>query len=56
VNKGVGIAMVPLTNQAARGPLEDAKPLINTPFEEVAAQLSPDGRVPRLSIERVEQV
>jgi serine/threonine protein kinase/Tol biopolymer transport system component len=44
VSKGVGIAMVPLTSQAARGPLDDANPLINTPFEEVAAQLSPDGR------------
>jgi serine/threonine protein kinase len=44
VTNGVGIAIVPLTSLGVRAPLDAANPLINTPFEEIDAQVSPDGR------------
>ena len=40
----VGIVTLPLTTPGTRAPLDTATPLIDTPFEEVGAQISPDGR------------
>ena len=45
----VGIVTLPLTSPGTRAPLDTATPLIDTPFEEVGAQISPDGRTSRIS-------
>lgn len=44
LNNQVGIGMVPLTNPVRRTLVDGTDPLLNTPYEEVAAQISPDGR------------